>query len=195
MVTGHDPFLDQITALLPALRAFGRSLCGDPARADDLVQDTVLKAWTNRQQFQVGSNLKAWLFTILRNCYYSELRHRKFEVEDPDGISASQLAVAPDHDAKLQLRDLSRALQQLPIDQREALVLVCATGLSYEEAAAVCQVAVGTIKSRIARARDRLVELLGDDAARVIEPGARLEQQLDSTGGTGHTPARRTRAS
>ena len=81
-MTGHDKFLEQVTALLPALRAFGRSLCGDPARADDLVQDTVLKAWTNREQFQSGSNLKAWLFTILRNCYYSELRHRKFEIED-----------------------------------------------------------------------------------------------------------------
>ena len=172
-MTGHDKFLEQVTALLPALRAFGRSLCGDPARADDLVQDTVLKAWTNREQFQSGSNLKAWLFTILRNCYYSELRHRKFEIEDPDGVCAGQVAIAPDHDAKLHLRDLSRALQQLPIDQREALILVCATGLSYEEAADVCQVAVGTIKSRIARARDRLVELLGDDAALVTGPPRR----------------------
>ena len=163
----QDRFLDQVTALLPALRAFGRSLCGDPARADDLVQDTVLKAWTNREQFQSGSNLKAWLFTILRNCYYSELRHRKFEVEAPAGICAAQVSIAPDHDAKLHLRDLNRALQELPVDQREALILVCATGLSYEEAADVCQVAVGTIKSRIARARDRLVDLLGDDAARV----------------------------
>ena len=114
MTAGHDHFLEQVTALLPALRAFGRSLCGDPARADDLVQDTVLKAWTNREQFQSGSNLKAWLFTILRNCYYSELRHRKFEIEDPDGVCAGQVAIAPDHDAKLHLRDLSRALQQLP---------------------------------------------------------------------------------
>jgi RNA polymerase sigma-70 factor (ECF subfamily) len=174
-----DPFLDQVTALLPALRAFGRSLCGDPARADDLVQDTVLKAWTNREQFQSGSNLKAWLFTILRNCYYSELRHRKFEVEDPEGVCAAQLSVAPVHDAKLHLRDLNKALQELPSDQREALVLVCATGLSYEEAADVCQVAVGTIKSRIARARDRLVELLGDDAAYVGEPAAGADSRSE----------------
>src|SRR5690606_1139227 len=117
--------------------------------------------------FQSGSNLKAWLFTILRNCYYSELRHRKFEVEDPEGVCAAQLSVSPDHDVKLQLRDLTRALQQLPPDQREALVLVCSTGLSYEEAAEVCECAVGTIKSRIARARDRLVDLLGEDAAHV----------------------------
>lgn len=166
-MSGNDRFLDQVTAMLPALRAFGRSLCGDMARADDLVQDTVLKAWTNREQFQSGSNLKAWLFTILRNCYYSELRHRKFEVEDPEGICAAQVAIAPDHDLKLHLRDLSNALQLLPPDQREALILVCATGLSYEETAEVCGCAVGTIKSRIARARDRLVELLGEDAARM----------------------------
>jgi RNA polymerase sigma-70 factor (ECF subfamily) len=182
-MTGQDKFLDQVTALLPALRAFGRSLCGDPARADDLVQDTVLKAWTNREQFQSGSNLKAWLFTILRNCYYSELRHRKFEIEDPDGVCAAQVAVLPDHDAKLHLRDLSRALQELPPDQREALILVCATGLSYEEAADVCQVAVGTIKSRIARARDRLIELLGDDAAQVT--GALQVSSLSETEGLG----------
>lgn len=179
-MVANDPFLDQVTALLPALRAFGRSLCGDPARADDLVQDTVLKAWTNRNQFQTGSNLKAWLFTILRNCYYSELRHRKFEVEDPEGVCAAQLSVAPVHDARLHLRDLNRALQELPHDQREALVLVCATGLSYEEAADVCQVAVGTIKSRIARARDRLVELLGEDAAMVTDPGSGGGQGSDT---------------
>ena len=99
----------------PRLRAFGYRLAGNVHDADDLVQDTVLKAWTNREQFQSGSNLKAWLFTILRNCYYSELRHRKFEIEDPDGICASQMAIAPDHDAKLHLRDLSRALQHLPV--------------------------------------------------------------------------------
>jgi RNA polymerase sigma-70 factor (ECF subfamily) len=166
-MSGTDGFLDQVTALLPALRAFGRSLCGDSARADDLVQDTVLKAWTNREQFQFGSNLKAWLFTILRNCYYSELRHRKFELEDPEGLCAAQMAVAPEHDLKLHVRDLSRALQQLPPDQREALILVCASGLSYEEAADVCGCAVGTIKSRIARARDRLIDLLGEGAAHI----------------------------
>jgi RNA polymerase sigma-70 factor (ECF subfamily) len=179
-MAGSDPFLDQVTALLPAMRAFGRSLCGDPARADDLVQDTVLKAWTNREQFQSGSNLKAWLFTILRNCYYSELRHRKFEVEDPEGVCAAQLAVAPMHDARLHLRDLNRALQELPHDQREALILVCATGLSYEEAADVCQVAVGTIKSRIARARDRLVDLLGEDAAFVGDAGSAIDARAEN---------------
>lgn len=162
-----ESFLQEITALLPSLRAFGRSLCSDAVWADDLVQETMLKAWSNRGQFQVGSNLKAWLFTILRNQYYSELRHRKFEVEDPDGVCAATLSIAPDHDQKLELQDLSRALGQLPEDQREALLLVCASGLSYEQAAQVCDCAVGTIKSRIARGRDRLVTLLGEEGARV----------------------------
>ncbi len=185
---GPDKFLDQMTAMLPALRAFGRSLCGDPARADDLVQDTMLKAWTNRTQFQQGSNLKAWLFTILRNQYYSELRHRKFEVPDPDGICASQVAVAPEHDLKLQVRDLERALHLLPEDQREALILVGATGLSYEEAAIVCGCAIGTIKSRIARARDRLVEILGEDRGGMdlsaADPGAGTDTHPNERFGT-----------
>ncbi len=137
----------------------------------------MLKAWSNRNQFQVGSNLKAWLFTILRNQYYSELRHRKFEVEDPDGVCAATLSVAPDHDQKLELQDLSRALGQLPEDQREALLLVCASGLSYEQAAQVCDCAVGTIKSRIARGRDRLVVLLGEASSRLTQTLSASEEE------------------
>lgn len=160
-------FADALTDLIPSLRAFARSLCGDAARADDLVQETMLKAWRNRTQFQVGTNLRAWLFTILRNQFYSEIRHAKFEVPDPEGASAATLAVYPDHDANLQLRDLSRALKDLPDEQREALLLVGASGLSYEEAAEICGCAVGTIKSRISRARERLVQTLGPGAAHV----------------------------
>jgi RNA polymerase sigma-70 factor (ECF subfamily) len=160
-------FSESLTDLIPPLRAFARSLAGDAARADDLVQETLLKAWNHRQQYQPGTNLRAWLFTILRNQFYSEIRHRKFEVEDPDGASTASLSVAPDHDARLHLRDLQRALQELPEEQREALLLVGASGLSYEEAAEVCGCAVGTIKSRISRARDRLTGLLGPGAARV----------------------------
>lgn len=158
-------FVSQLTTALPALRAFGRSLCGDAARADDLVQETMLKAWSARDRFQDGSNFKAWLFTILRNCYYSELRHRKFEIEDPEGELAARISVAPEHELKLEVRDVSRALQLLPDDQREALILVCSTGLSYEEAATICACAVGTIKSRIARGRDKLIEILGGTRA------------------------------
>lgn len=174
-------FVTQLTAALPALRAFGRSLCGDSSRADDLVQETMLKAWSARERFQEGSNFKAWLFTILRNCYYSELRHRKFEVEDPEGELAAKISMPPEHELKLEVRDVSRALQLLPDDQREALILVCSTGLSYEEAAHICGCAVGTIKSRIARGRDKLVEILGGDGLRRGQQEARApgDLQLD----------------
>lgn len=172
-------FVSQLTAALPALRAFGRSLCGDSSRADDLVQETMLKAWSARGRFQDGSNFKAWLFTILRNCYYSELRHRKFEVEDPEGELAAKISVPPEHELKLEVRDVSRALQLLPDDQREALILVCSTGLSYEEAANICACAVGTIKSRIARGRDKLIEILSGPRAGSLSDSQ--NQQVRST--------------
>jgi RNA polymerase sigma-70 factor (ECF subfamily) len=153
-------FLREMTALLPTLRAFGRSLCANATLADDLVQETMLKAWNCRDRFQPGSNMKAWLLTILRNRYYSELRHRKFEVEDPDDMYASMLSVQPEFEAQSELEALGRALKELPTEQREALLLVSAGGLSYREAAELCKCAVGTIKSRIARGRDQLVALL-----------------------------------
>jgi RNA polymerase sigma-70 factor (ECF subfamily) len=156
-----NSFLQELTALIPTLRAFGRSLCLDATLADDLAQETMLKAWSHREQYQPGSNMKAWLLTILRNQYYSELRCRKFEVEDPDDEYASNIAVQPEHEVALELQDLSRALKTLPTERREALLLVCAGGLSYKQAAEICHCAVGTIKSRIARARDHLVDLLG----------------------------------
>ena len=158
-------FLTELTALIPTLRAFGRSLCLDATLADDLAQETMLKAWSHRDHFQPGSNMKAWLLTILRNQYYSELRCRKFEVEDPDDEHATNIAVQPEHEVALELSDLSRALKTLPVERREALLLVCAGGLSYKQAAAICHCAVGTIKSRIARARDHLINLLGRPVA------------------------------
>lgn len=157
-------FLDRVIELLPALHAFGRSLCGDPARADDLVQDTFLKAWLNRTQFRSESNLKAWLFTILAHSYYSEFRRRRFEIEDSDDLHAARLTVTPNFDVELQLDELNRALDRLPPTQREALLLVCASGLPYERAADVCGVAIGTIKSRIARGRAELLDRLGEGA-------------------------------
>ena len=152
-------FMKQVIELMPTLRAFGRSLCTDAAMAEDLVQDTIIKAWDHRARFQLGSNMKAWLMTILRNRYYSERRHRKFEVEDPDGQHAAGIAVLPEHEVATEIDELNRALETLPNDQRNALLLVCANGLSYAQAASVCNCAVGTIKSRIARARDQLSEI------------------------------------
>ena len=146
---------------LPAMRAFAISLTRNGAIADDMVQDTLVKAWTNIEKFEVGTNMRAWLFTILRNTYYSSRRKAKREVADVDGIFTENLAEKPAHDGHMQMTDFRRALAQLKDEQREALLLVGASGFSYEEAADMCGVAVGTIKSRTNRARARLAELMG----------------------------------
>jgi len=161
---------DQILAIVPSLRAFAVSLTNDPVRADDLVQDTVLRAWSHIDQFEPGTNLHAWLFTILRNLFRSEYRRFKREVEDADGYYAARLRTCPDQQAHLDFEDFRAALLKLPLEQREALLLVGAQGMSYEEAAEVCAVAVGTIKSRIHRARSMLAELLDLDAGGEIGP-------------------------
>jgi RNA polymerase sigma-70 factor, ECF subfamily len=149
-----------LIAVIPNLRAFAVSLCGNRDRADDLVQETLVKAWGNLDSFVEGTNLPAWLFTILRNFYYSEYRKRRREVADSDGAIATRLATAPAQNGHMDLLDLHGALQQLPNDQREALILVGASGLSYEEAASICGCAIGTMKSRVNRARNRLAEIL-----------------------------------
>jgi RNA polymerase sigma-70 factor, ECF subfamily len=149
-----------LIAVIPNLRAFAVSLCGNPDRADDLVQETLVKAWGNLDSFVEGTNLPAWLFTILRNFYYSEYRKRRREVADSDGAIATRLATAPAQNGHMDLLDLHGALQQLPNDQREALILIGASGLSYEEAAGICGCAIGTMKSRVNRARNRLAEIL-----------------------------------
>ncbi|WP_299695046.1 RNA polymerase sigma factor [uncultured Tateyamaria sp.] len=154
-----DPREEIVTHLGP-MRAFAISLTRNGALADDIVQDALVKAWTNIDKFQPGTNMRAWLFTILRNTYYSHHRKRRREVEDTEGELSAGLAQKPDHDGRLQMRDFSAAFGTLPEEQREALVLVGAGGFSYEEAAETCGVAVGTIKSRVNRGRARLVELL-----------------------------------
>src|SRR5918998_3753268 len=150
----------QLLAAIPSLRAFAISLCGNPDRADDLVQDTLVKAWSHMDRFERGTNLNAWLFTILRNSFFSEHRKRVREVEDADGAYAATLTTAPDQLSHLDFDDLRQALLKLPADQREALLLVGAQGFSYEDAAAICGCAIGTVKSRVNRARMRLAALL-----------------------------------
>jgi RNA polymerase sigma-70 factor (ECF subfamily) len=150
----------EMVAAIPRLRAFAVSLCGNPDRADDLVQETLAKALLNIKSFSIGTNLLAWLFTILRNAYYSEFRKRRREVADVDGSLSGALVSKADQDDHMEMLDFRRALQRLSPDQREALILIGATGLSYEEAAEVCKCAVGTMKSRVSRARSRLSELL-----------------------------------
>jgi RNA polymerase sigma-70 factor (ECF subfamily) len=157
-------FQSDLSALVPNLRAFARTLSGSADAADDLVQETLVKAWRGRASFAPGSNLKAWLFTILRNTFLSERRRRKFEVHDVDGKFAEQLSVKGDQSDHMDLLDFAKAFAELPHEQREALTLVGAEGFSYEDAALTCGCAVGTIKSRVNRARSKLAELLGEDA-------------------------------
>ncbi len=161
----RDPLLKAI----PSLRAFALSLCENSDRADDLVQDTLLRALANAESFQAGTNLNAWLFTILRNLFHSEYRKRRREVEDADGSYSDSLTSLPEQNGHLDFEDLRIALIKLPADQREALLLVGASGFSYEEAAAICNCAIGTIKSRVNRARARLVELLHISDAEDLE--------------------------
>lgn len=151
---------DELVDHLPAMRAFAISLTRNASTADDMVQDTLVKAWTNIDKFEQGSNMRAWLFTILRNTYYSSRRKSKREVADVDGILTENLAEKPAHDGHMQMAEFRQALAQLKDEQREALLLVGASGFSYEEAAELCGVAVGTIKSRTNRARARLAEIL-----------------------------------
>ncbi len=173
---------DELVSHLPALRAFALSLTRNGATADDMVQDTVVKAWTNIEKFEVGTNMRAWLFTILRNTYYSSRRKSKREVADVDGAFTERLSVKPDHDGKLQMADFKNAFEQLPDEQREALILVGASGFSYDEAAEMCGVAVGTIKSRANRGRAKLADLLDhdDDTAMELTDPATMAVVTDS---------------
>jgi len=161
---------DDLIKAIPNLRAFAISLCGQVDQADDLVQDTLVKAWNKLDSFEEGTNLKAWLFTILRNTHFSNFRKTKREVADPDGEQAARAAVSPRQEGHIDVQDLLQALEQLPVDQREALILVGAEGFSYEQAAIISDCAVGTIKSRVNRARVRLTEILRVDPASDFSP-------------------------
>lgn len=152
---------DELPEHLASLRAFAISLCGNAAMADDLVQDTIVKAWTNIDKFQAGTNMRAWLFTILRNTFFSVKRKRKREVSDSDGVHAASLYEKPAHDGRLAFNDFRKAFDQLSPEHREVLILAGASGFSYDEVAEMTGVAVGTVKSRVNRARARLCELLG----------------------------------
>lgn len=172
MTTPHPDPREELAEHLGSLRAFAISLTRNVSAADDLVQDTVVKAWTHIDRFEPGTNLKAWLFTILRNTFYSQCRKRRREVPDPDGAHAATLFVKPQHDGRLAFADFQRAFDQLSPEHREVLILVGASGFSCEQAAVMMQVAVGTVKSRASRARKRLAELMG------------MEEGEDVLGGT-----------
>lgn len=152
---------DEITKYLSPMRAFAISLTRNTASADDLVQDTIVKAWTNIEKFQAGTNMQAWLFTILRNTFYSDRRKHRREVPDPEGLHAASLFELPAHDGRLAFNDFQRAFNQLSAEHREVLILVGASGFSTEQTAEMMGVATGTVKSRTSRARKRLAELMG----------------------------------
>ncbi|MFU0504947.1 RNA polymerase sigma factor [Pseudaminobacter sp. NGMCC 1.201702] len=173
-------FKDDLLATIPNLRAFAVSLTQSADKADDLVQETLVKAWDKHESFQMGTNLKAWLFTILRNEFYSQMRKRGREVQDSDGVMTERLAVHPSQHGLLDLKDFRAALELLPEDQREAIILIGASGFSYEEAAEICGCAIGTIKSRVSRARSRLQQILQISGEDDFGPDAISSQVMGS---------------
>ena len=153
-------FKRDLTEVVPHLRAFARGLCGHPDLADDLVQETLLKSWAAQDRFQPGTSIRAWTFVILRNAYLTEMRRNRFR-GDYDETAAERILTAPaGQEEPIHLSDLHRALQALPPERREALLLVGAGGFSYDEAAEICGCALGTIKSRVGRARAALNDML-----------------------------------
>lgn len=173
-------FQGLLLAAIPALSRFALSLARDGTAADDLVQETLLRAWRNRARFEPGTNFEAWTFTILRNQFYTDWRKHR-EVRDEEGFYAARLASPPDQTGRLDLQDLQVGLDRLPAVMREALMLVTLSDLSYEEAAAVMGCQIGTVKSRVSRARDRLARALGYTGAG-IDGDAVLLSALDRSG-------------
>jgi len=149
-------FKRELVGLIPHLRAFARTLCGDATAADDLAQDAMLKAWDARSSFQLGTNMKAWTFMILRNQFYSDKRRSWRQVQLDQEAAERTLVATDDPESPVALDELRLALAALPLEQREALILVGAGGFAYEEAAVICNCAVGTVKSRVSRARRAL---------------------------------------
>jgi len=174
-----DPSLaDVMLAAVPELRAYARALCGQADRADDLVQEALLHAVAKIESFEPGTNMSAWLSTILRNVFYNDYRKRRREVADSDGYFVGTMTSQPEQEGHVQLAEFRAALAKLPDDQREALMLVGGAGLSYEEAAAVCGCPVGTVKSRANRGRVRLAELLSIESAQDLGPDRATQAAL-----------------
>lgn len=146
-----------ILASLPALRAFARSLTGNASAADDLLQDTVVNALANTDKFDLRTSIRPWLFTILRNRFYSDMRRKKVAaIVVQSGDDLPDWPTPATQESGLMIADFRRLFMALPVQQREALALVGAAGLSYVEAARICKCGVGTLKSRVSRARAEL---------------------------------------
>lgn len=177
-------FKHELTAVVPHLRAFARGLCGRPDMADDLVQETLLKAWAAQERFEPGTSMRAWTFVILRNAYLTDMRRNRFRGEYDETVAERILVAPAGQEEPIHLSDMHRALLTLPAERREALLLVGAGGFSYEEAASICGCAVGTIKSRVGRARAALASMIEEGAIpdrSVDDPAAHraILQELD----------------
>jgi RNA polymerase sigma-70 factor, ECF subfamily len=179
-----DEFRDQMLALIPSLRAFARGLCRNRDLADDLAQEAMARAWAARDNFTLGTNFRAWMFMIVRNQYYTSLRkNSRIVAWDPEAAERLLVTPATQH-VGLDLQDLERAMGKLPVEQREMLLLVAANGMSYEEAAQITGCALGTVKSRIARARASLVQAMeGNDDT--TAKGASVESPKIASAGSG----------
>lgn len=193
---------DDMLKLMPSMKAFAVSLCDDFERADDLVQETLLKAWNNQQSFQKGTNLRAWLFTILRNTYFSEVRRRRREVEVVDESDYDDVQwTNPSQEHAAYLNEVRRALHMVPEQQRRAMLLTHFAGFSYDDAAKMEDACIGTIKSRVNRGHQKLMELLGDTEEQTMTHGRRkyatrklretLKQHAEKPGEKTTEPVRR----
>lgn len=163
-----EHFRDVLVQIIPQLRVFARGLCSGRAIADDMVQDALTRAWAARRSFEAGSNFRAWIFMILRNQYYTTARKLSRTVSWDPEASERLLVSPPSQEWGLEVAGVAAALQKLPPEQREVLMLVGANGLSYEEAAEVAGCAVGTIKSRLARGRAALKAIIDQEPPEVV---------------------------
>ena len=187
---GEDPadeFRDQMVAIIPSLRAFARGLCGHRELADDLAQEAMMRAWAARDSYTMGTNFRAWMFMIVRNQFYTTVRkNSRMSSWDPEAAERLLVEAAPQQHA-VHMSDVEKALQKLPLEQREMLILVGAGGASYEEAAEITGCAIGTVKSRLARGRVALAALIdgpADDAASTISTASktgRKGQKIDAS--------------
>ncbi|MHA7820075.1 MAG: sigma-70 family RNA polymerase sigma factor [Erythrobacter sp.] len=163
-----DDFRDEIVSLIPSLRAFARGLCRDRELADDLVQDAMMRAWASRHTYKPGTNCRAWMFTILRNRFYSIVRKKGIKTVFEPEAAERILTQEPTQEDVIHLNDVNEAMAKLPEHQREVLLLIVGAGLSYEEAAEVADCNIGTVKSRLNRGRAAIKDMIdGSPAAKI----------------------------